>query len=322
MIDIGCKLALLTAALLERRLSIVYFHRVPATPDPLQPGEPDCARFRARVRWLRDGFRVLPLVEAVRRLYAGTLPPRALAITFDDGYRDNVTNALPILTELGVPATFFVTTRYLDGGMMWNDRVIEALRAWPDDDIDLRPYGLESFALRGARVAALPGLLEKLKYLPHADRERAASDLLARSGATVSGLMANADEIRRLRAAGMEVGGHTVSHPILCSLPLAEAREEIATNKAELERILGEPVVCFAYPNGRPGQDFAAEHCALLAELGYEFALTTAAGTAHPRTPRFQIPRFSPWDDSEAKYLGRLVMNYFRRAAYLDEAAA
>ena len=322
MIDIGCKLALLTAALVQRRLSIVYFHRVPAAPDALLPSEADATRFRARMRWLRDSFAVLPLAEAVARLYAGTLPPRALAITFDDGYRDNATVALPILAELGVPATFFVTTRYLDGGMMWNDRVIEALRVWPAEDIDLSPYGLGLHPRGASPIATLDGLLEKLKYLPHARREEIASDLLARSGAPAERLMMDADDIRRVHAAGMEIGGHTVSHPILCSLPLAEARREIADNKARLEDIIGAPVRSFAYPNGRPRQDFGAEHCVLLRECGYDFALTTSAGTAGRHTPRYQIPRFSPWDHGHAKYLGRLVLNYFREADYLAEAAA
>jgi peptidoglycan/xylan/chitin deacetylase (PgdA/CDA1 family) len=109
------------------RLSILIFHRVLAAPDPLFPAELDLRSFEERMRWIRGWFSVLPLDDAVVALARGTLPDRALAITFDDGYADNVTVALPILLRLRLHATFFIASAYLDGGTMWNDRVIDAV---------------------------------------------------------------------------------------------------------------------------------------------------------------------------------------------------
>src|SRR5262245_15768822 len=111
------------------RLTILIFHRVLPAHDPLNQDEPDAQEFEQRMQWVRSWFTVLPLAEAAQRRAAGTLPARALSITFDDGYADNCTIAAPILNRLGLNATFFIATGFIGGGCMWNDRVIEAVRA-------------------------------------------------------------------------------------------------------------------------------------------------------------------------------------------------
>ena len=110
-------------------LSVLIFHRVLSAPDPLFPDEPDASRFAEILSWVARAFTVIPLAQGVASLNAGTLPPRALAITFDDGYEDNFTAALPVLQRFGMHATFFVASGFLDGGRMWNDTVIESVRA-------------------------------------------------------------------------------------------------------------------------------------------------------------------------------------------------
>src|SRR5512147_2526205 len=135
-------LSLISPAGPTARLSILIFHRVLPKHDPLNPDEPDAAEFEQRLRWVKSWFHVLPLGEAVGRLRDGRLPARALSITFDDGYADNEEVAAPILERLGLSATFFIATGYLDGGCMWNDRVIEALRRHRGDALDLRDEGL------------------------------------------------------------------------------------------------------------------------------------------------------------------------------------
>ncbi len=131
------------------RLTILIFHRVLARPDPLFPDEVDAAAFEARMRWVKDWFNVLPLGDAVQRLRDGRLPERPLAITFDDGYADNAKIAAPILLRLGLPATFFIATGFLDGGCMWNDTVIEAVRAAKGPVLDLAPLGLGAHPVSG-----------------------------------------------------------------------------------------------------------------------------------------------------------------------------
>ena len=145
------------------RLSILIYHRVLPEPDGLFPDVPDLKRFEQELHWISRWFHVLPLDEAAARLEAGSLPPRAAAITFDDGYADNATVALPALQRAGLSATFFIATSFLDGGRMWNDTVIESVRACRADSITvsfhMRPpsrkdVARKKVALRPARCSA------------------------------------------------------------------------------------------------------------------------------------------------------------------------
>lgn len=313
MIVNASRIALGVAGMVRRRLSIVLFHHVLPHPDPLLPDEPDVERFDAQVRWLADTFEIMPAGEAAALLFAGELPRRALSITFDDGYRDNALHALPVLQRHGLRATFFVTTRHLDGGMMWNDRVIAAVRAWQGPSMDLTADGLGIVDL-GDRSVAINTLLPRIKYLPYDEREVLSRRLMTDSGAVETRLMMNPEEIRSLHRAGMEIGGHTENHPILAALPDAEARAEIARNKETLESIIGTSLRTFAYPNGAPGRDYDDRHVAMLRSCGYDYALTTAAGTASSASDPLQLPRFTPWDRTRSKYLARMTLNYFRDA--------
>jgi peptidoglycan/xylan/chitin deacetylase (PgdA/CDA1 family) len=296
----------------KARLSVLIYHRVLAAPDPLCPDEPDVQRFEAQMSWVRDWFNVLPLRTAVQRLFAGDLPARALAITFDDGYADNEALAAPILQRLGLNATFFVSTGFLDGGLMWNDRVIEALRHCAADELDLSGLGLACYPLRdvGQRRAAIGAVLNAVKHLDQARREALVQALAQRAAASAAPeLMMRSEQVRNLRRMGMDVGAHTMTHPILCKLDVAAARDEMAGGRDALQALLGEPVTLFAYPNGVPGQDYAIEHVRMARECGFEAAVSTAWGAASARSDRFQIPRFTPWDRSRWRFGARLLGN-------------
>lgn len=281
------------------RLTILIFHRVLRAPDALLPELWPAAVFEDRMRWLRRAFNVLPLAEAVDRLTAGRLPARAAAITFDDGYRDNVEVAAPMLARLGLPATFFIADGYLDGGRMFNDTVYETLRRWPAGgfELPLAEGGRVELSDAASRRAAADRLLAALKYLPPPERLRVCDELAARLGAQLPGdLMMDSRQVPELERLGMSIGGHTVHHPILTALPTEKARAEIANNKARLEALVGHPITLFAYPNGGPGRDYAAEHVAMVREAGYTAAVSTAQGVATAATDRYQLPRYTPWD--------------------------
>ena len=121
-------MGLLSPAGPKARLSILIFHRVHQQRDPLFPGEVDATDFDNICAWARSMFNVLPLDEAVTRHASHSLPERALSITFDDGYADNHDVAMPILRKHGITATFFIASGFLNGGRMWNDTAIEAMR--------------------------------------------------------------------------------------------------------------------------------------------------------------------------------------------------
>lgn len=297
------------------RLSVLIYHRVLPQLDPLFPSEVDAAAFAAQMTLVSQMFRVLPLDEAIVRLRHGTLPSGAAAITFDDGYADNAEIALPILRRAGVPATFFIATGFLNGGRMWNDTIIEFVRRLPGPVLDLRSLGFGQYRTGSLteRTAAIESLIRALKYLPPVDR-RQKLELIVNSVRVPlpDDLMMRSEQVRQLYRAGMGIGGHTVNHPILASIDKEDARTEMATGKQELEDIIGAPVSLFAYPNGKPGQDYRQEHVNLAKEVGFEAALSTAWGAAGKHADCYQIPRFTPWDRNPDRFRLRMAHNLTR----------
>lgn len=296
----------------QGRLSILIFHRVLPQPDPLFPMEPYAEQFDALVRHLRSRFAVISLSDAVRRLRDGTLPPGALAMTFDDGYADNLDVAAPILQRHGVPATVFVATGFLDGDVMWNDLVIEAFRKCPSAELDLSSIGLGKVSLRSAveRHGAIDRVLDRLKYQPPAERRQRADELLRAAGVPPPrNLMLTRDGLRRLAASGIDVGAHSVTHPILARLPADDAWREIRDSKRALEEVLNQAVTCFAYPNGKPNQDYRDEHVRMVREAGFACAVSTAWGAAGQGSDVFQLPRFTPWVRQGVKFDLLLLRN-------------
>lgn len=306
---------LLTPAGQRARLSILIFHRVLAQPDPLMPGEVDAAIFDIICGWVAEWFQVLPMGEAVERLGRGDLPARAMVISFDDGYADNHDIAMPILQRHGLVATFYVSTGFLDGGRMWNDTVIEAVRACKGPELALTHLGLDGLtqlpvADDHQRRDAIRLLLGSLKYRPVHERQQLVQAVADAAEALLpDGLMMRSDQVKAMRRAGMTVGAHTVSHPILLKLAAEDARREIDESRQFLEGLLGEPIRHFAYPNGVPGRDQSDETAAIVRTLGFDSAVTTGWGAARTGDDCFQLPRFTPWDRSRFKFGARLARN-------------
>ena len=293
------------------RLSIVIYHRVLPEPDLLL-GSGGVGSFEAGLNYLVRNFNILPLSEAANRLHSSTLPSRAASITFDDGYADNVEIALPILQKYGVVATFFIASGFLDGGRMWNDTVIESVRLAKGDMLNLSTIGLgvRTITSLEQRRETLSLLIGKLKYLSHETRTSQVEKLSSIISAELpDNLMMTSAQVRQLHDAGMEIGGHTVTHPILASIDDATARKEIVEGKARLETITGTPVRLFAYPNGKPGKDYLPVHVKMIRESGFEAAVSTAWGAARQDSDMFQLPRFTPWDKREWSYVLRMMQN-------------
>jgi peptidoglycan/xylan/chitin deacetylase (PgdA/CDA1 family) len=297
------------------RLLILIYHRVPLQPDPMFPLETCAERFDWQMRMLRRHCSPISLGEGVRRLRAGSLPSRAVAVTFDDGYSDNATVALPILRRHQVPATFFIATGFIDGGRMWNDTVIEAVRRSSGSALDLRSLGLgvEPLGEAAARGALAQKILRTVKHLHPSERRARIESLRAQVGASLpDDLMMTSIQVRGLTEAGMEVGGHTINHPILRTLSEEEATAEIRGNRLRLEQISGMPVTAFAYPNGRPGDDYTNRDRDLVESLGFDHAVSTTLGAATSGSDLFQLPRFGAWDREPERWLARLLLAFGR----------
>ena len=305
------------------RLNILSFHRIVQEADPLRPAEPTADELDRLMGDVRGAFNTIPLSEAVERLRLGSLPPRALSITFDDGYGDNARLAAPILKSHGLPATVFVATGFIDNvRMMWNDIIVETIRTLRDEELDLGCLGLGCHRIGTfeEKRAAIAFLLPRIKHLPADQR----AGVIARFQLQVppheplpSDLMMTSQEIRGLAPYGFEVGAHTVSHPILKVLDPVDAYNEIRDSKLALEGLLDEKVQLFAYPNGRPTEDYDRAIRDMLPEIGFIGAVNTALGVSCSASDRYQLPRFTPWRRSRSQFLPSLL--WMRRNIYQPE---
>jgi peptidoglycan/xylan/chitin deacetylase (PgdA/CDA1 family) len=298
------------ARIASPRFCVVNYHRILARPDPMLDSEPDLATFRWQMALLAECFNVLPLHDALAALDAGRLPPRTVCITFDDGYRSVHDLALPVLKQFALPATVFVTSGYIGQGNMWNDRIIAAVQSLPSGQLDLSAVGLGTYPLQTLedRKLTLGRLTEASKYLPPPARASLVERLEALVGsAQAQELMLTPAMVAALDQDGIEIGAHTVTHPILTSLDDESARVEIRAGKEQLEEIIGKPVRLFAYPNGKAGKDFDQRHMQMVREAGFEAAFTTAVGPVTRTHDRFELPRSRPWDGTPFLFGLRLL---------------
>lgn len=307
---------ILSPAGAKAKLAILIYHRVFANPDPLSPGEPTISEFDWQMAALRRHFNPLPLSEAAIRLETGTLPARAISVTFDDGYADNYELALPILRKWGISATFFIATGFLNGGRMWNDTVIETVRAARGGHLDLNEMDLGKYVIdtKQDRRDTIRSLLSQLKYLSPPERQERIHLLAKSVGKCLPGnLMMTSEQVKLMRSAGMEIGAHTVSHPILTRLPLPEAEREILQSRDQLEGLLGDGVTSFAYPNGRPGEDYDRSHVEAVRKAGFKVCVSTSWGCSRRDDDLLQLPRITTWDRTPLTFSARIIKSYVRK---------
>lgn len=305
-------LSVLSPAGPRARLSILIFHRVLDEPDPLFPGEVDRRRFDELMSWVANWFNVLPLGQAVHHLKQGTLPSRAAVISFDDGYADNWTNAVPILKMHGLPATFFIATGFLNGGRMWNDTIIESIRRTEAKRLDLSKVGGGTWSIHGTdeKRSAIGQILAQVKHLPFSQRNEVVGFIAEACAAELpTDLMMTDDQLVQMAASGMEIGAHTRSHPILTRIDDDLAADEILTSRQYLGTLLARDIALFAYPNGRQGEDFDRRHVRMVRELGFEAAVATNPGAAGASADLFRLPRFTPWDRYRGRFGARMLLN-------------
>lgn len=274
--------------------------------------------FHWQMKWLKKNMEVVSLEEGLSLLAEGRLPKRAAAITFDDGYAADVSFVVPILKDIGFSATFFISSGYLYGQCMWHEILRIALRHTPQKVLDLSPIqlGRHSIATDQARALAYEKLSLDLKYRPLAERQYLLDHIRNAAGTNAQSpeMMLNETQVQQLAMEGMEVGSHTVDHPILRCEADAQAVYQIKADKENLERVIGRPIKFFAYPNGIPGKDFTQRHVEIVRDCGFKAAVTTSAGVVRKNGDYWQLPRFTPWDTAPAKFALRMLRNYSSRS--------
>jgi peptidoglycan/xylan/chitin deacetylase (PgdA/CDA1 family) len=316
----------------RRGLFCLTYHRV-AESDRLDDELISCSpsEFEWQARWLKDNYRVLSGDE-ILSLVRGALTLRepTVAITFDDGYSDNLA-AGETLARHGLRAIFFVTTGFVGAPMIphW-DRIAFAVKATAREELSL-PARWRSPTLRLAlsgRADAIRQLVQLWRRTPAVEKDHFVESLEESAAVRAADayhdrtVSMSWDEVRRLRALGHTLGAHTHSHPILASIPAEEQRYELQTSKERLEAELGEPVRLLAYPNGLRGS-YSDETKRLARQCGFEAAFSFHGGTNGPEG-------FDPFDLKRAHVIARESRALFRARATLpyllaratDEAVA
>jgi peptidoglycan/xylan/chitin deacetylase (PgdA/CDA1 family) len=284
---------LLERAARRPSLLVATYHRIGTpTESPYYGGvfsaTPEA--FADEVRFLRDRFRLITLEELLDLAEAG-IPltgPTAL-ITFDDGYRDNLDAALPVLQALGVQATFFLVTGFLDAPRLpWWDHVSYVVKQARAARITVdRPAPLTLDLEQAPRADAIAAVVRAWLAHPPESEDEVRRHLEERAGVAVDEtalgreLFLTWDGARRLAGAGMAIGSHSQSHPTLARLSEAEQLGELAGSKRLLEDRLGRPVAALAYPYGWPGAVTDATR-RIAREAGYRLAFSAVPGLNQP----------------------------------------
>jgi len=291
------------------RRTILMYHRIAVDPeDPYSLCvSPD--HFEDQLRTISETAEVVGLDRLVtgvdRRVWgfgshghARRTRPQ-VAVTFDDGYADNLLAALPVLEALGLPMTVYVATGRLDSTTgYWWDRLALLLQGRREVELDVDLAGRElRVSLQGERAAAmaLVALHTRLRFLAVAEIEVAlaviAEQLSTAMPEPSRARVMTRDELRTLAASPLvTIGAHTVDHVLLAGQPVAEQIETMAHSKAELESLLNRPVRHFAYPFG-DAESFDSASVEAARSSGFDTATTTLAGRVTRYNNRWQLPR-------------------------------
>jgi peptidoglycan/xylan/chitin deacetylase (PgdA/CDA1 family) len=291
-------------------LSILTYHRFvdPSGVEAFDDGVVDVTEeeFDLQLSYLKRYFHIVGF-DDIRAWIAGKkLPPNPLAITFDDGYLDCYTRALPILKRHDVAAIFFVSTSFIgERKSYWWDRIAYVIKHTRRDSLFFEyPFPFE-LQLRGDRSDAIDVVFRLIKDRRPIDIARLLDELSGAAEipwtrefdrAVADRLIMTWDQVRALRRAGMGVQSHTRTHRILEGLGPRELSDELSGSRAELERELGEPVHAIAYPVGKPLAGGSAVRGAL-ADAGYELGFSNGTGSTPlwGQRDRFDIRRQSIW---------------------------
>jgi peptidoglycan/xylan/chitin deacetylase (PgdA/CDA1 family) len=290
---------------------ILMYHRIADGPIDNWGLAVSPALFEEQLHVLRRTRHPFPLTDFVCNLMANTLPPDAVALTFDDGYVDNLVAAKPRLAAADVPATVFLATGYLDrpGEFWWDElarlvfvgngpRNFELVIRGKTMHIDFgtEPAVCEDGTMGAAslamRQAALTPIWQAIRLLEDDERELIMSKLRSifavRGHYAGQGRAMTREEVRALVSGGLvTIGAHTVTHPVLSKLGAAACHREVTESKLACEALIGAPVAGFAYPYG----DLDAKARGAVMTAGFAFACSTQHASASAMCDVFTLPR-------------------------------
>lgn len=261
----------------------------------------DTDTLRSQFEYLRRHFCVVPLTQIVDSLATGKrMDSKTVALTIDDGRRNCYETLFPILKEFGMPATFFVVSSFIRGeDWIWTDKIhwLSEQSSRPDE-------------LAPARIDAIFALLNQMRPEARNARLEAIAAGMGVSLPTHAPPKYEAcswRELREMADSGLvEIGSHTVNHPILSRVTDQESWKELTVSRAQIEEGTGMKVSSFCFPNGKPN-DYRPNQVKQIRDAGYTSAVVTSFGMVGKRTDPYQMPRIGISGRSDsltfAKYL-------------------
>jgi peptidoglycan/xylan/chitin deacetylase (PgdA/CDA1 family) len=289
----------------RRSITVLAYHRVAPPPGADYPFDAELfsatpEEFARELHYFRRHLDVISMRELRGGLAdPACLPERPAVITFDDGYQDNAEIALPILREVGLPACFFLATRIVDTRQVpWWDQVACCLKHSRVRQVS-SPFGPTDAPYDTGptvRRESIRRFLRRLKGAPWSQAVRCVEQLREVTGVEPTAfaeepLFMSWGAVRAMSAAGMEIGGHTRTHPIVARLETEEAlREEIGGCHDDIAEALGQPPMAFAYPVGSP-EAMSPQGDAAICEAGFVLSFSYIHAIAHHRGGASRIPR-------------------------------
>jgi peptidoglycan/xylan/chitin deacetylase (PgdA/CDA1 family) len=308
-----------------RGFTILLYHRVNEHNDPFSIQAIAPAHFAAQMAYMRKHFSPLPLSDLLRRAQQQSLPPNAVSVTFDDGYRDNYEVAFPILQRYSIPATIFLTTGTMNSrGMLWYDELLLSFKNTAQRNLQL-PQMQETLVWDSVseQAAAAHKVLRYLRSITDEEREQQSGVILDGLKADIRSpkrnLMLTWDQIRALRQHDIEFGSHTVTHPILSQCAPDRVSRELEDSKKTIEEHLQEECSLFAYPSGRKC-DITSSVVSAVSKAGYSCGLTIISGANHAPFNPFLLRRISAPACGTSQFCFHLAREKFQILSLPTEA--
>jgi peptidoglycan/xylan/chitin deacetylase (PgdA/CDA1 family) len=279
---------------------VIMYHRFGTQPSAIS-----AADLEIHLRYIRESFNPMRLDTLLGMLVAGEAPPpRCVVLTVDDGYRDFLEVAYPLLHRYEIPATVFVVSKFMGGRFwLWFDRLRYVFNRVPSQDLQVvgpdGPVRLRLDSLE-SRSTAWNAVMTRCLRLAPQERDAYVAAWEAASGVVVpeapSGEFAplSPEDIAQMDPRIVEIGSHTRSHPILSGCTDADVKAEIAGSKADIEAAIGRRVATFCYPNGL-SEDFDRRAERAVDAAGYLGAVTAYGGLVCKRANRLALPRMSAY---------------------------
>ena len=303
-------------------LTVLNYHRIDNIDRPgfdtFRPNvSASVADFDRQMEYVSRKYRVISINDLVNFLKnRKSLPAHAALITFDDGYLDNYVNAYPILKKHGLSAVIYLATDYIevDKPFYW-DLIAYCFFNTKKDVAELPGYGTLTWTDQKSKETGMHTWIESLKQIPDARKQKLVERLPEILAVNIPAgyfqkMTFSWAQAYEMRQNGIELGGHTASHPILTRITLDQVSLEVSRCKQRIEEMTGKPVLSFAYPNGQ-SSDFNTDIATKVREAGFETAFSLLPGPvsySSLKRDRFAIRRvFLSHKDNFSRFVAKIT---------------